>query len=565
MTTTGGRAVRQSASTSPAEVVGHEAEAAHVPDQPAVGSTPTVLDAVVLGVGASAAVAAGPAAEAGSASESTFASTNPVTGAVVGRFPMSSPRRVSAAVAAARAAAPWWAGLGAAGRRDHLLRWAAHLARHDRELVELLHAENGKTTADARIELLLTLEHIRWAARHAGRVLRTRRVLPGPFLANHTARVEYRPLGVVGVIGPWNYPLLTPVGSIAYALAAGNPVVFKPSEYTPALGSWLAQAFAAANPAAPAGVLGVVTGFADTGAALCAAGVDKIAFTGSAASGRAVMATCAQSLTPVILECGGKDPCIVADDADVVAAARAAVWGAMANAGQTCAGVERIYVTAAVAEQFLAEVRRALATVRPGGGPDASYGPMTMPGQAAVVRRHVGDALARGATALLGGVDAVGETFIAPIVLVDVPEDSPAVQEETFGPVVTVRTVADVDEAVALANGTPYALGATVFSRRHGDEIARRLDAGMVSVNAVLAFAGIPALPFGGSGESGFGRVHGAEGLREFARPRSVATLRLPLPGTTLTSFQRTPGLLAAVSWVAGRRHGRGPSARLSR
>ncbi|KJE24216.1 NAD-dependent aldehyde dehydrogenase [Frankia torreyi] len=562
MTTPEGHAVRQPVSTSPGEpgeVAGHGAQAAEVPGQPAAAGASTSR------AGAAAGVLPGAAADLAAAADSTFASTNPVTGAVVGHFPVCSPRRVSAAVAAARDAAPWWAGLGAAARRDHLLRWAAHLARHDRELVELLHAENGKTAADARIELLLTLEHIRWAARHAGRVLRTRRVLPGPFLANYTARVEYRPLGVVGVIGPWNYPLLTPVGSIAYALAAGNPVVFKPSEYTPALGSRLAQSFAAANPDAPAGVLGVVTGFADTGAALCAAGVDKIAFTGSAASGRMVMATCAQSLTPVVIECGGKDPCIVADDADVVAAARAAVWGAMANAGQTCAGVERIYVTAAVAEQFLAEVRRALAAVRPGDGPGASYGPMTMPGQAAVVRRHVSDALARGATALLGGVDAVGETFIAPIVLVDVPEDSPAVQEETFGPVVTVRTVADVDEAVALANGTPYALGATVFSRHRGDEIARRLDAGMVSVNAVLSFAGIPALPFGGSGESGFGRVHGAEGLREFARPRSVATLRLPLPGMTLTTFQRPPGLLAAVSWVAGRRHGRGPSARRGR
>ncbi len=541
--------------TSPCYPAASGTETVAVPGQPAT-SGPWASPA-----GAGAAVPLGAEVDStdafGDALGSTFVSTNPVTGAVVGRFPVSSPQQVSAAVVAARAAAPWWAGLGAAGRREHLLRWAAHLVRHDGELVELLHAENGKSAADARIELLLTLEHIRWAARNAARVLRTRRVLPGPFLANHTARVEYRPLGVVGVIGPWNYPLLTPVGSIAYALAAGNPVVFKPSEYIPALGSRLASSFTAANPAAPAGVLGVVTGFGATGAALCAAGADKIAFTGSPASGRKVMAACAQSLTPVVIECGGKDPCIVADDADVVAAARAAAWGAMSNAGQTCAGVERIYVIAAIAEPFLAELRRVLTGVRPGGEPDAPYGAMTTPGQAAVVRRHVRDALARGATALLGGVDAVGETFISPIVLVDVPEDSPAVQEETFGPVVTVRVVADVDEAVALANGTPYALGATVFSRRRGAEIARRLDAGMVSVNAVLSFAGIPALPFGGSGESGFGRVHGAEGLREFARPRSVATLRLPLPGTTLAAFQRPPGLLAAVGWAARRRHGR--------
>ena len=500
-----------------------------------------------------------------SADARTFASTNPVTGAVVATFPVQGEAEVAAVVGQARAASAWWAGLGFTERRARLLRWASHLAREDTALVELLHAENGKTAGDARIELLLTLEHIRWAARNAGRVLRTRRVLPGPFLAGHSARVEYRPRGVVGVIGPWNYPLMTPIGSIAYALAAGNAVVFKPSEHTPALGTRLARAFAAANPDGPVGVFGVVTGFGATGEALCASGVDLVAFTGSAATGRRVMATCARRLTPVLLECGGKDPCVVADDADPVAAARAAAWGAMSNAGQTCAGVERIYVTRAVAAPFLAELRRVLGGVRPGAAPTAAYGPMTMPGQVDVVRRHVQDALARGATALVGGESSVGETFVAPVVLVDVPEDAPAVQEETFGPVVTVRVVADVDEAVSLANGTPYALGATVFSRRHGDEIASRLDAGMVSVNAVLSFAGIPALPFGGSGESGFGRVHGAEGLRAFARPRSVAVARFAIPGTTLTTFRRTPGLLAAVARITRLRHGRATTPDLPR
>ncbi|MCL9761388.1 aldehyde dehydrogenase family protein [Frankia sp. AiPa1] len=487
----------------------------------------------------------------------TFASLNPATGAVVGRFPVHGETEVAAAVAAARAAATWWAGLGHAARRERLLRWAARLARDDRDLVALLHTENGKTAGDARIELLLMLEHIRWAARHAGRVLRGRRVLPGPFLADHTARVDYLPLGVVGVIGPWNYPLFTPTGSIAYALAAGNTVVFKPSEYTPALGLRLASSFAAANPDAPTGVLGVVTGLGATGAALCTAGVDKIAFTGSAQTGRAVMAACATRLTPLVMECGGKDPLLVADDANVRAAARATAWGAMANAGQACLGVERVYVTATVAVAYLDALRRELDGVHPGVAADAPYGPMTMPTQIDVVRRQVDDALARGATALVGGPHAFGERAIAPIVLLDVPEDAEVMRAETFGPVVTVRTVADIDEAVSLANATPYGLGATVFSRRHGNEIAARLDTGMVSVNAVQSFAGIPALPFGGRGESGFGRVHGADGLREFVRPRSVATRRLALPGTTLTTFHRPPGLLAAAARLARLRHTR--------
>ncbi|WP_374628980.1 aldehyde dehydrogenase family protein [Frankia sp. AgPm24] len=487
----------------------------------------------------------------------TFASLNPATGEVVGHFPVYDDAAVAAVVAAARAAAPWWVGLGPAGRRERLLRWATLLVRDDRDLVDLLHAENGKTAADARLELLLVLEHIRWAARHAGRVLRSRRVLPGPFLADHTARVDYLPLGVVGVIGPWNYPLFTPIGSIAYALAAGNAVVFKPSEYTPALGTRLATTFAAANPDGPAGLFGVVTGLGATGAALCTAGVDKIAFTGSARTGRAVMAACATRLTPLIMECGAKDPLLVADDADVTAAARATAWGAMANAGQTCVGVERVYVTASVAAPYLNALCRALDGIHPGTTPDASYGPMTMPGQLDVVRRQVDDALARGATALVGGSPAVGERAIAPIVLVDVPDDAEVMRDETFGPVVTVRTVTDIDEAVDLANDTAYGLGATVFSRHHGDEIAARLNTGMVTVNAVQSFAGIPALPFGGRGESGFGRVHGADGLREFVRPRSVATRRLALPGTTLTTFHRPPGLLAAVTRLVRLRHGR--------
>jgi len=304
-------------------------------------------------------------------------------------------------------------------------------------------------------------------------------------------------------------------------------------------------------------VLSLVTGLGETGAALCRAGVDKIAFTGSARTGRRVMAACAETLTPVVLECGGKDPVIVADDADLRAAASHVVWGALSNAGQTCAGVERVYVTAAVRDAFLAEVRRALDGVRPGAGPDASYGPMTMRGQIDVVRRHIADALERGGTALVGGPRSVGDTYIEPVVLLDVPEDSAAVREETFGPTMTITTVANVDEAVRLANDTAYGLGATVFSRSRGEEIAQRLEAGMVSVNAVLAFAGIPALPFGGSGESGFGRIHGAEGLREFSRTRAIATRLVSPPGIELTSFRRLPGMDAILRQVIRVRHGR--------
>ena len=201
--------------------------------------------------------------------------------------------------------------------------------------------------------------------------------------ANQAAYLEYAPFGVVGVIGPWNYPVFTPMGSIAYALAAGNAVVFKPSEYTPAIGQWLVRTFAEAVSAEP--VLQLVTGFGETGAALCRSGVGKIAFTGSSATGRRVMAACAENLVPVLMECGGKDAMVVADDADVESAADAAVWGGMSNAGQTCIGIERVYVAEPVYDRFVDAVRRKLDGVRSGVGDDAAYGPITMPSQVDVI------------------------------------------------------------------------------------------------------------------------------------------------------------------------------------
>lgn len=181
---------------------------------------------------------------------------------------------------------------------------------------------------------------------------------------------------------------------------------------------------------------------------------------------------------------------------------------------------------------------------------------MTMPGQLDVVRKHIDDAIARGGRALLGGPTSVRPPFVDPVVLVDVPEDSLAVAEETFGPTVTVRSVADVDEAIALANASKYALGSTVYSKRHGMDIARRLRAGATSINSVLAFAAIPSLPFGGVGESGIGRVHGEQGLREFTRPHSIARRRISIPGMELLSFDRKAMTMTLVAKVINLRHG---------
>jgi succinate-semialdehyde dehydrogenase/glutarate-semialdehyde dehydrogenase len=478
-------------------------------------------------------------------------STSPATGAEAGRVPISDEKAVEAAVDRARAAGAWWAGLNFDGRKTRLLRWRALLAERIEELAALTHAETGKPLADAIVEATAAIEHIDWAARNARRVLGPRRTRTRLLVAEHSGHLEYQPYGVVGVIGPWNYPILTPLGPISGALAAGNAVVLKPSEYTPAVGQWLADSFAEIVPEEP--VLQVVHGLGDVGAALCRSGVGKISFTGSTATAKKVMAACAETLTPVVLEAGGKDALIVDADADVDAAAEAAVWGSMTNAGQTCIGIERVYAVAPVYDAFVAAVVQKAGKLRVG----EEIGPITMPGQVDVIRRHIDDALAGGGRALLGGADAVQPPNVAPTVLVDVPEDSAAIQEETFGPTVTITRVSDAEEAISRANALPYGLGGAVFGKANGIRIARRLHTGMVAVNSTLSFVGMATLPFGGVGDSGFGRIHGEDGLREFGRAKAITVRRGPslLPAMT---FERTPAQVArivkAVKLLYGRR-----------
>lgn len=495
--------------------------------------------------------------ESTTASETVLTSVNPATGETIATHPIADAEAVAAAVATARTAARTWGALSYAERKRYLLRWSSRLVTVSDELCDLIHAENGKPRDDAFLELMLVLEHIAWAAKNAEKVLKTRKVSPGATMANFGASIEYRPLGVVGVIGPWNYPIYTPNGSIAYALAAGNTVVYKPSEYSTTIGNFMAKTFAEANPELPAGVFITVNGYGATGAALVTSGVDKIAFTGSPGTGKRIMAAAADSLTPVLLECGGKDAVIVAADADIKAAADAVAYGATMNSGQTCAGVERVYVDKSIRDQFVAEVKKVLSDIHPGSDAKASYGPMTMPSQIDIVRRHIDSALKHGGTAVMGGLDSIKGAFIEPVVLLDVDEKSEAVTDETFGPTVTIRTVDGVDEAVELANNSRYFLGSAVFSRKRGVEIARRLSAGATSVNSVLGFAAISALPFGGRRESGIGRIHGAPGLLEFADPHSIAVQRFAIPGMALLSYKRTDSTMKLLRRLVPLIHGR--------
>jgi len=479
----------------------------------------------------------------------TLLVADPRSGETIAEYPVHGSADVRAAVDRARGASRWWTAQGERGRREWLLEFKRLIASRSGELADLISAETGKPYEDALLEVMLAVGHLEWAAKNAAKVLGRTKVPSGLTMANQRAYLDHVPFGVVGVIGPWNYPLFTPMGSISYALAAGNTVVFKPSEYTPGVGTWLAEAWESLG--ASNTILEVVTGAGETGAALCAAGVDKLAFTGSARTGSRVMAACAETLTPVVIEAGGKDAMLVAADADLDAAAEQAAFGAMGNAGQTCAGVERIYVAEEAFDAFVEKFTVIVRELEPGVGKEASYGPMTMDSQREIISRHIDAALDAGATAIVGGRDSAEHRVVGPVILVDVPEDNPAVTEETFGPVVVINRVADLAEGVARANGTNYGLGGSIFTKdaRAGLRAAEKMRAGGVSVNSFLSFAAIPALPFGGSGSSGFGRIHGADGLREFAMPKGVTTQRFP-PPLKLMSMNRSARDISIVEWM---------------
>jgi len=481
--------------------------------------------------------------------------TDPRDGSPIGSYPVATADDVHRTVAQARDAAAWWAAQGFAGRRRILLAFKGAIARDAKDLAATIARETGKPEGDALLEVMLTLGHLDWAAKNAEPVLKRRKVKAGLVNYNQHATLRYEPYGVVGVIGPWNYPFYTPMGSISYALAAGNAVVFKPSELTPGTAVWVAGKW---REACDRPVLQVVTGDRATGADLVRAGVDKVAFTGSTASAKKVMAACAESLTPLVAECGGKDALIVAADADLDAAADFIAFGALGNAGQTCVGVERVYVEQPVRDALVDRVveRAGRITV---GGDAPTYGPMTLSTQPDVVAAHVDDALARGGRAVYGGSDSIQGRTVSPIVLVDVPEDSDAVQRETFGPTVVINAVADLDDAVARANATDYGLGAAVFTKDagKGERVAARLRAGVVTINSVLGFAAVGALPFGGVKGSGFGRIHGADGLREFSVPKSIAR-QTRKAALNLLTLERSPRDMHLVERMIPMLHGKG-------
>jgi acyl-CoA reductase-like NAD-dependent aldehyde dehydrogenase len=449
---------------------------------------------------------------------------SPATHEPIGEVPITSPEEVRAAVARARAAQPAWAARSFAERARVLLRAVAILRREQDRYIDVIRSETGRSRFETvMMEIFPACDALTYYAKQAEKVLTDRR--PGMhLLKTKKLLITYRPLGVVGIITPWNGPFILGLNPTAQALMAGNAVIVKPSEVTPFSGALVGELFRDAG--LPEDVLQILPGDGSTGAALLEAGVDKISFTGSVATGRKVGETCGRNLIPCTLELGGKDAMIVLEDADVERAAGGAVFGGFFNAGQFCCGTERIYAHRAVAEELTRRIVEKARQLRQATHGEYDVGPMIWPRQLETIERHMADAVAKGATVLCGGKrnTAVGELFYEPTVLVDVTQDMLIMQEETFGPILPIVRVADEEEAIRLANDSIYGLSGTVWSKDEARAIrvAKRLDTGSVCVNESSITYGAHEAPFGGRKCSGVGQVNGELGLRGYCHAQPI-------------------------------------------
>jgi acyl-CoA reductase-like NAD-dependent aldehyde dehydrogenase len=453
---------------------------------------------------------------------------NPATGEIVAHVPDLDAAAVAELVARARAAQPNWEAFGFEARGRILLRAQKWLIDNSERMIETIISETGKTYEDAQFaEIAYAANAFGFWAKEAPNYLGDERIKSSQIMLKGKKLIlRYRPLGLIGVIGPWNYPLTNSFGDCIPALAAGNSVILKPSEVTPLTSMLMAEGLRECG--LPDGVFQVATGRGATGAALTDS-VDMIMFTGSTATGRKVAEGAAKRLIPCSLELGGKDPMIVLSDADLERAANIAVYYSMQNAGQTCISLERVYVEAPVYDEFVGKVTekmRALRVGAPHGPGSVDVGAITFPPQLDTVVEHVSDAVDKGARVLVGGktVENVSGRFYEPTLLVDVDHTMKIMTEETFGPTLPVMKVADADEAVRLANDSPYGLGASVFSRdtERGEAIARRLESGAANVNDAMVNYTALELPMGGAKASGLGSRHGAGGIRKYCSQQAI-------------------------------------------
>jgi acyl-CoA reductase-like NAD-dependent aldehyde dehydrogenase len=458
---------------------------------------------------------------------------NPATGQVVATLPAATPEDVAAMAARARRAQPGWNALGFKERGKVLNRFQKWLCDNADRIIDTEMSESGKTREDCVLEFSLVVASAGFWPKSGPKYLADEKVkTSSPFLLGRKVIVRCEPVGVAGIIGPWNYPLANNIGDVFPALIAGNTVVLKPSSVTPLSSILMAEGLTECG--IPEDVFQVLVGRGSSGSELIDH-VDFVMFTGSTETGKDVMTRAAQTLTPVSLELGGKDPMIVCEDADIERAANAAVFWSMQNAGQTCISIERCYVEESIHDKFIdlvGERARALRQGVPGEFGSVDVGSFINPPQIDIVEAHVNDAVAKGARVLAGGKRVAGAgTFFEPTVLADVDHTMECMTEETFGPTLPIMKVRDVEEAIELANDSPYGLQASVFTKdiAKGEAISRRLQAGAVVVNDCVANYSALEAPMGGWKTSGMGVRHGPEGIRKYTHRQTIVLTRFAM------------------------------------
>ena len=457
-------------------------------------------------------------------------SFNPATGELIGAVEEADPKRVQGIVDDVAEVQPFWGELRLEDRARYLERAAAVLASGVDEIARLLASEQGKPITECyTMEVVPTIDGLGWIAEAGADVLDDQQIKMGTTLfISKKAKVRFEPIGVVGVIAPWNYPWSIPFGEVAMALMAGNGVVLKPSELTPIIGERIRDVFEAAG--LPEGLVRVAQGSGEVGRALVESSAGKIFFTGSVETGRAVGESCAGQLKGSVLELGGKDAAIVCADADLENAISGITWAGFANAGQTCSGIERVYVVPELADELLAGLAREAERLRVGDPQswEIEVGPMVSHDQYEKVNELVDDAIANGAERLTGGAREIEGSpghYIAPTVLTGVRHDMRIMREEIFGPVLPVIGVGSEEEAIELANDSEFGLGASVWTRdrRKGERIAHRLEAGMIWINDHAYSHAAIQTPWGGVKNSGQGRSHSKFGFYECVEVKLVS------------------------------------------
>ena len=465
--------------------------------------------------------------------------TSPANLEPIGEFEASTTQDVRDAVERARKAQTEWAGLTFRQRADSLGRLVDVIIARESEMTECIRRETGKPRSEALLEALSPCLSISYYAKRAAKFLATEKRTPSGIMRfSKKLKLVYKPLGVVGLITPWNFPIALTASPLAQALMAGNAVVHKPSEVTP-FSALLLQEFTR-DAGFPADLYQVIQGDGETGAALLDAGIDKVSFTGSVATGRKVGEACGRNLVPVTLELGGKDAMIVCDDADLDRAAQGAIVGSLTNAGQYCCSTERIYVHESLYESFVEKVVAGTKKLRQDATDECDVGAMVWDRQLDIVESHVEDARAKGATVLVGGRrnPNLEGLYYEPTIVVDVNHDMDLMRKETFGPVIAIQKVRSNEEALRLANDSEYGLDGNVWTtdKEKGIRLAEQMETGGVCVNDIAVTYGIPEAPFGGVKSSGVGQVNGEQGIRSYCHAHPIIVDR-KTSGRLLTGY----------------------------